>query len=88
VYAVKEDYWNAVDPNANEMFATYGITDFQVQYWTGSSWQTVPGGSIMNNNKVITKLTFAPVTTNRIRVLVNNAQSNYSRIVELEAWGY
>ncbi|HEX8265680.1 MAG TPA: hypothetical protein VF596_09760, partial [Pyrinomonadaceae bacterium] len=62
--------------------------DFDVQYWNGSGWQTIPGGSITSNNKVITKLTFAPVTTNRIRVVVNNAQSNYSRIVELEAWDY
>jgi hypothetical protein len=27
------------------------------------------------------------LVANRIRVVVNNAQSNYSRIVELEAWG-
>jgi hypothetical protein len=87
VFAVKDDYWNQTDPTANETFATYGITDFQVQYWKGSSWQTVPNGSITNNNKVITKLTFAAVITNRIRVVINAAQSNYSRIVELEAWG-
>jgi hypothetical protein len=88
VYAVKDDYWNAVDPTAAETFSSYGITNFEVQYWSGFIWVTVPNGSITNNNKVITKLSFTPITTNRIRVVVNNAQSNYSRIVELEAWGY
>jgi hypothetical protein len=34
----------------------------------------------------VTKLVFAPVTTSKIRVVINNAQAGYSRIVELEAW--
>ncbi|HEX8289175.1 MAG TPA: PKD domain-containing protein [Pyrinomonadaceae bacterium] len=86
VYAVKDDYWIAADPTADETFTTYGITNFDVQYWNGSGWATVPNGSIANNNKVLTKLTFAPVTTAKVRVVVYNAQSSYSRIVELEAW--
>jgi hypothetical protein len=68
-------------------FTSYGITDFDVQYWNGSAWVTVPNGSIVNNNKVWTKLTFSPVTTSRIRVVVNNALATFSRVVELEAWG-
>jgi uncharacterized repeat protein (TIGR01451 family) len=87
VFAVKDDFSNPTDPTVNETFTTYGITSFEVQYWNGTGWTTVPGGNITNNNKVITKLTFAPITTTAIRVVVNAAQSNYSRIVELEAWG-
>jgi hypothetical protein len=34
----------------------------------------------------VTRITFAPITTTGIRVVVNAAQANYSRIVELEAW--
>jgi hypothetical protein len=54
-------------------FATYGITAFDVQYWSGSTWVTLSGGSVTGNNKIWRKFTFAPVTTAKIRVLVNNA---------------
>jgi hypothetical protein len=67
-------------------FTQWGITAFQVQYWTGAAWADVPGGNITGNNLVWRRLTFAPVSTDRIRVLVNSALSDYSRIVELEAW--
>jgi uncharacterized protein (UPF0248 family) len=86
VFAVTDDFSNPVDPTETTTFSLYGITNFDVQYWTGSAWQTVPNGSITNNNKVITKITFSSITTNKIRVVVNNAQASYSRIVELEAW--
>jgi hypothetical protein len=86
VYAVQDNFSNTTDPSATETFSLYGITSFDVQYWNGSTWVTVPGGSITNNNKVVTKITFAAITTSRIRVLVNAAQAGYSRIVEVEAW--
>ena len=86
VYAVRDDYTNSTDPDDNTTFSIYGVTNFNVQYWNGSSWIIVPNGSIANNNKVVTRITFAPITTTRIRVVVNAAQSSYSRIVELEAW--
>ncbi|MBA3785456.1 MAG: discoidin domain-containing protein [Acidobacteria bacterium] len=86
VYAVKDDYSNPADPTESSTFSFYGITNFDVQYWNNSSWVTVPNGNIVNNNKVITKLVFPAVTTTKIRVVVNNAQANYSRIVELQAW--
>ena len=67
-------------------FTKYGITDFQVQYWNGSAWVDVPGGNVTGNNLVWRKFTFTPVTTDRIRVLVNSALNSYSRITEVEAW--
>jgi hypothetical protein len=87
VYAVQDNYTNPVDPTEYETFSAYGITNFEVQYWTGATWAVVPGGYISNTNRVITKVVFSPVTTTRIRVVVNNGQASYSRIVELEAWG-
>jgi hypothetical protein len=86
IYAVTDDYWNPVDPTTSTLATVYGITSFDVQYWNGSSWVTVPNGSIANTNKVLTKIVFSPITTSKIRVVVNNAQDGYSRIVELEAW--
>jgi hypothetical protein len=67
-------------------FSLYGITDFQVQYWTGTAWALVPGGSISGNNAVWRQLTFPAITTDRIQVLVTGALASYSRIVEIEAW--
>jgi hypothetical protein len=64
----------------------YGITDFEVQYWNGSSWTTVQNGKVANNNKVLTKIVFPALTTNRIRVVINSGQAGYSRLVEVEAW--
>jgi hypothetical protein len=86
VFAVRDDYASLTEPTETETFSIFGITSFDVQYWTGANWATVSGGSITNNNKVITKINFAPVTTSRIRVVVNNGQGGYSRIVEVQAW--
>lgn len=69
-------------------FPTCGITSFEVQYHNGSTWVTVPNGNVTGNNKVWRKFTFAPITTNKIRVLVNNALSSYSRITEIEVIGW
>ncbi|MFN2391340.1 MAG: discoidin domain-containing protein, partial [Pyrinomonadaceae bacterium] len=87
VFSVQDDNLSPIDPTENTLFSIYGITSFDVQYWNGSSWITVPNGSIINTNKVWTKIQFSPITTTKIRVVVNSALANYSRIVELEAWG-
>ena len=60
--------------------------DFDVQYWDGSNWITVPGGSITGNNLVWRKLSFAAVSTSAIRITVHNALGTWSRLAEIEAW--
>jgi hypothetical protein len=70
-------------------FATYGITSYEVQYWTGAAWTTVTGGNVTGNNKVWRRFTFTAVTTTKIRILVHaSADGNYSRLVEVQAWEY
>ena len=86
VFTVQDNYWAPVTPTASLTFSQYGITDFRAQYWTGSAWVDVPGGSVTSNNLVWRKFTFSAITTDRIRVLVTGALYNYARIVELEAW--
>jgi F5/8 type C domain len=88
VFTLQDNYGSPVDPTETMTFTTYGITAFEVQYFNGSSWVTVPGGSVFGNNKVWRKFLFAPVTTSKIRVLVNNGLSSYSRITEVEALGW
>ncbi len=89
VYTLKNDYnsGSIVDDSTTFDSFGYGATAYDVQYWNGSSWVTVPGGSITGNNKVKRRFIFSPITTDRIRVVVNASQDGaYSRIVEIEAF--
>jgi hypothetical protein len=86
VFSVQDAYMAPVDPTLSMSFSAYGISDFQVQYWAGSGWATVPGGNITGNRNVWTRLTFPAVTTDRIRVFITGTADGWSRIVEVEAW--
>lgn len=87
IYGVKDDYLSTVPPTTATGGTNYGITAFQVQYWNGSGWITIPNGNVTGNTNVLRKFTFSPITTTGIRVVVTGAQDGFSRIVELEAWG-
>jgi hypothetical protein len=86
VITLADNYAAGVDPTPTTTFSNYGITSFDVQYWTGLGWATVPGGAITGNNLVVRSVSFPTVSTSRIRVVVNSALYDYSRIVEIEAW--
>ncbi len=86
VVGLQQNYGNPVEPTLT-MTSSYALTDFEVQYWTGSAWATVPGGSVTGNDKVWRKFTFTPLTTSKIRVHVTNvAGDNHSQVVEIEAY--
>src|SRR6185295_16667031 len=86
VFTLQDNFASPLNPTPTMTFSLYGITNFQVQYWTGSQWLDVPGGNVTGNNLVWRKFSFAPIETRSIRVLVNGALSGYSRITEIEAW--
>src|SRR5687768_18401681 len=67
VFSLQDNFNDPVDPTEAMTFTQFGLQDFDVQYWTGSAWQTVPGGSLLNNNKVWRKITFPPLTTTKVR---------------------
>jgi RHS repeat-associated protein len=86
VFGVQQNYSSPVEPTLT-MTSGYALTDFEVQYWNGSGWAAVPGGTVTGNDKVWRRFTFAPLTTSKIRVNVTNvAGDNHSNIVEVEAW--
>jgi len=87
VFSVQDNWQSPSEPTATMTFGLYGLTDFEVQYWNGTQWVAVPGGSITGNNLVWRKLTFAALTTTKIRVWITAAQDPWSRIAEVEAWG-
>ncbi len=84
VYSVQDNYTSPVTPTDTMTFTTYGVTDFTVQGWNGSSWVTL--GTVSGNNLVKRTVSFGPFTTSRIRVNVTNALLHYTRLVEIEAW--
>lgn len=87
VITLQNNWTSAGQPDLTTFCSAEGILDFDVQYWNGSDWVTVPSGSVTGNDKAWRQFTFTPVTTTKIRVVVNNSRNNYSRIVGLEAYG-
>jgi hypothetical protein len=87
VFTTQDNFASPVEPTVTQTFTKYGITAFDVQYWNGAAWVTVPGGSISGNNLVWRQITFSPVTTNQIRVVVNGSIDNtWSHVTEIEAY--
>ena len=87
VFTLQDNPATPAEPTETMTFSLYGLTSYDVQYWNGSAWATVPGGTVTGNNKVWRKFTFAPINTTKIRVVTNAAADGYSRITEVEAWG-
>lgn len=89
VFTIQDAFATPLEPTPTMTFSQYGITDFDVQYWNGSTWVTIPGGSVSGNNLVWRKFGFAAIATNTIRIKVRNsagALGRYSRIAEVEAY--
>ena len=86
VFSVQDDYGAPTAPTAGMTFSLYGLTDFAVEYWDGTEWTAVPGGVVNGNSLVWRQITFAPLTTTKIRVWVTGALGGYSRITEVEAY--
>src|SRR6185295_1374121 len=86
VFTVQDNYTAPNDPTPSMTFSLYGLRDFDVQYWNGSAWVTIPGASVTNNNLVWRKFTFAALSTSKIRVFISAAADGYSRITEVEAY--
>jgi hypothetical protein len=86
VFTAQDNIMSPVEPTLGMTFTQYGITNFQVQYWNGSSWVTVSGGSVTGNTKVWKQIQFTSLTTSRIRIQVTGALASVSRIIEVEAY--
>jgi hypothetical protein len=85
VYSGQDNYASPVEPTDNMTFATYGIVDYTVQGATAAGWVTL--ATVSGNNLVKRTSTFAPFTTDRIRINITHALQSYSRLTEVEAWG-
>lgn len=88
VITLQNNWQNALTrPDQNTLASGEGILDFDVQYWNGQQWVTIPGGNVTGNDKALRQFLFTAITTTKIRVFVNNSRNNWSRLVEVEALG-
>jgi hypothetical protein len=81
----RQDSSTPVEPTDTMTFTLYGLKDFTVQGWNGSSWVTL--GTVTGNSLVKKTVSFSAFKTDRIRVNVTRALTMWTRIVEIEAWG-
>ncbi|HEU5479695.1 MAG TPA: discoidin domain-containing protein, partial [Candidatus Tumulicola sp.] len=86
VYSMQDSYGQPVEPTDTMTFHSYGVIDFMVQGWDGSQWVTL--GTVTGNDLVKRTVTFPAFTTDRIRVVITNAENGYSRLAEVEAFGH
>ncbi|HEU4713078.1 MAG TPA: RHS repeat-associated core domain-containing protein [Pyrinomonadaceae bacterium] len=86
VFTVQDNYQAPIEPTESATFSVAGLSGYQVQYWNGSAWTTIPDGNVSANSKVWKKFTFSAITTTKIRVLTSASPDNYSRLTEVEAW--
>lgn len=88
VYTVQNDFRNPVEPTPATPANDYGIEDFQLQYFDGTTWLPIPGGAITGNDKAMRVILIpSGITTTKIRVHVTKGREHFSRIVEVEAFG-
>ena len=85
VTTLQDSYRGADEPSAEARFTRYGIVDFDVEAEVGNEWRVV--GSVRGNDLVRRTVRFAPLRTQRIRVVVHRGLEGYSRIVEIGAYG-
>src|SRR4030095_7899702 len=86
VFSVQDNFTSPIEPTSTQTFTAFGVTSFEVQYWTGTAWVTIPGTTVTGNNLVWRTVSFTPVTTQKIRVVVNGSPDGYSRLTEGEAY--
>ncbi|MDQ3805843.1 MAG: M12 family metallo-peptidase [Acidobacteriota bacterium] len=88
VVTLQNDFQSPAEPTPAMTGDLYGLLDYEVQYMDADGgWVTVPGGNITGNNLVMRGFVFPDITTQSIRVLVHKAREDFSRVVEVEAYG-
>lgn len=88
VIGVQDNLVNPGEPTLSTTGTLYHNTAFDVEYWNGSSWVIVTGGTVTGNNLIWKQFIFTPVSTIKIRVLIHSSVDNFGRLTEVQVWGY
>ena len=85
VFSMQEAWSAPIEPTPT-LTSGLAAEDFQVQYWNGAAWVVVPGSQVVGNRLVWRQVSFAPITTSAIRILVTKVAGGITRLTEVEAW--
>ncbi len=85
VVSMQEAWSTPVEPTTT-LTSGLAAADFHVQYWNGAAWVVVPGSQVVGNTLVWKQVSFAPVTTSAIRIVVTSVAGGITRLTEVEAW--
>lgn len=77
---------NLSRPTITSQATSNYIKDYEIQFWNGVTWQTIPGGVVSNNILLRRQFKFSNITTTSIRVIVFATNDGGVRITEIEAW--
>lgn len=65
---------------------SFGIRDFNFEYWDGSAWAAL-GDAVSGNTSALKTLSFSAVTTSKIRLNVTASNDGqHSRVMEVQAF--
>lgn len=87
VYTLADAVNYNTNPTLADTFVSYGIVNFNIDYWNGSSWVAIPECTVTANNKVWRQFTFAPLAASKVRIVVTVSMDDTVRVVEFEVWG-
>lgn len=76
----------AAEPAFESTATTFGNEDFHLEYWNGTEFAPIDGASVTGNIFAWTSFSFAPVTTEKIRVAITKTRNANSRISEIEVF--
>jgi YD repeat-containing protein len=86
IFSLQDSYPNAVRPTVDMTGSRFVVQEFRVEFWAGDGWANINGGVVTGNDRVWRSLSFAPVTTDKIRILIVRTPDNYSQVAEIEAY--
>ncbi len=84
VFSIQERHTAPVEPTPT-LTSYLAAENFDVQYWNGTAWVVVPGGQVVGNRLVWKQVSFAPITTSAIRIVVTKVAGGITRLTEVEA---
>ena len=85
VFSLQANAGNPVEPTPT-LTSDSALEDFEVQFWDGAEWLGVPGGRVVGNLLVWSRVVFPAITTSSIRILVTQVAAGRSRLAEVEVY--
>jgi hypothetical protein len=86
LFTLQDNFNNPAEPTEEMTFSQYGVSSFRLSYWDSPTGQWIMLAQVDGNNKVWRTAKFPTVVTPKLSIAILNGSTNYSRVVEIEAW--